>query len=157
MPSSDNQSVIDYLQTAASLHWTAIENYLSQSFFYSRWGYEKLAECYLCDANEERGHLSIVVARLEYYGTQVTFAHDEPAWPRHDYQAAIAANYAFQTKAAGVEQKAILACREVGDEGSAVVFATLLAGSEGSIREIEATQRAIGVVGIDSYLAGKVS
>jgi len=156
MPANVTQTVVDYLQTSVSLHLTAIENYASQSFFYARWGYSKLAERYKEDAKEERGHLSQVAARLEFYDIPMQFSHDAPAWPRHDFEAALQANYELEMKAAGVERAAILACRESGDELTALVFADLLHGSEASIADIEGIKRVIDEIGLDNYLANQV-
>ena len=156
MPANVSQTVVDYLQASVSLHLTAIENYHSQSMFYARWGYSKLAERYKADAKEERGHLSQVVTRLEFYDVPMSFAHDSPSWPRHDFEAALQANYELEMKAAGVERAAILACRESGDELTALVFAGLLQGSEASIADIEGIQRVIEEIGLDNYLANQV-
>jgi bacterioferritin len=155
MPQPDN-SVIDALQRAASLHLTAIENYQAQQAHFDRWGYPKLAEQAAADAEEERGHVREVLGRLEYYDAQATYDHAAPSWPRHDYEGILAANMALEEMAAAAEKAGVLACRAVGDERSALVFADLLEGSEKSIKEIEATQRVIEQIGLDNYLSTKV-
>ena len=149
-------SVEAALQLSASLHWLAIETYTTQAEHFDRWGYSKLAEAARADAKEERGHLKAVLARLEYYDVQPTCDHGHPSWPRHDYEGILDANLALESAAAEAERGNILVARDSGDELSALVFADLLAGSEQSIKEIEATQRVIEQIGLDNYLANKV-
>lgn len=155
MPQPPNQEIIDALQGSVRLHLTAIENYTAQSAHFGRWGYAVLADRYRGDADEERAHLSLVHARLEYYDVQPTYDHDEPDWPRHDLEGILSANYALEAAAAEHEKNAVLACRAAGDEQSALVFATLLAGSDASIGEIEADQKVIEQIGLENFLANQ--
>lgn len=155
MPVAPN-SVIEALQASVSLHLLAIENYQAQAAHFDRWGYSKLAARYAEDVAEEREHLSKCFARLEYYDVQPTCDHEHPDWPRHDFEGILAANLVLESTAADVERTNILACRAVGDEQSALVFVDLLAGSEGSIKEIEAAQKVIDQIGLDNYLANQV-
>ena len=150
------EGVIAALQSAVRLHLTAIENYQAQGEHFGRWGYSKLAEKYRGDAEEERQHLSRVLSRLEYYDEQPTYEHAEPSWPRHDYEGILAANLELESAAAAAERQGVLACRAAGDELSALVLATLLEGSEGSISETEAIQKVIEQIGVDNYLANQV-
>lgn len=149
--------VIDALQASVRLHMTAIETYQSQAEHLDRWGYGKLAAAYRGDVDEERGHLSKVQTRLEYYDVQPAFDHDQPDWPRHDFEGILAANLSLESNAAEVERANVLACRAVGDELSAEIFSELLEGSEASVAEIEATQRVIEQIGLDNYLANQVT
>lgn len=151
------EGVIDALQAAVRLHLTAIENYQSQAEHFDRWGYGKLAAACRGDVDEERGHLHEVQSRLEYYDVQPVYEHDQPDWPRHDFEGILAANLALENTAAEVERAGVLACRAVGDELSAVFFTKLLEGSEASIAEIEATQRVIEQIGVDNFLANQVT
>lgn len=148
--------VINALQASVRLHLTAIENYQAQAEHFGRWGYARLAEKYRGDVTEERDHLAKVMARLEYYDEQPVYDHDEPSWPRHDYEGILAANLELETAAAKVERANVLVCRSVGDELSALAFADLLEGSEGSIAEIEAIQKVLEQIGVDNYLANQV-
>jgi len=151
------EGVIDALQSSVRLHLLAIENYQSQAEHFDRWGYGKLAAGYRADVEEERGHLHEVQARLEFYDVQPTYDHDQPDWPRHDFDGVLAANLSLEMAAAEVERANVLTCRAAGDELSAKIFAKLLKGSEASVAEIEATQRVIEQIGIDNYLANQVS
>ena len=149
--------VIDALQASVRLHMTAIEHYQSQAEHFDRWGYGKLADTGRGEAEEERRHLHEVQARLEYYDVQPAFDHDQPDWPRHDFEGILAANLSLESNAAEVERATVLACRAVGDEISAVIFTQLLEGSEEAVAEIEATQRVIEQIGLDNYLANQVT
>lgn len=148
--------VVNALQASVRLHLTAIENYQAQAEHFDRWGYAKLAEKCRGDATEEREHLTAVMSRLEYYDEQPVYDHDEPSWPRHDYEGIVAANLELETAAAKVERANVLACRAVGDEVSARIFADLLEGSEGAVAHIEAVQKVLEQIGVDNYLANQV-
>lgn len=148
--------VVNALQASLRLHLTAVENYQAQAEHFDRWGYSKLADKYRGDVAEEREHLASVMQRLEYYDEQPVYDHDEPSWPRHDYEGIVAANLELETAAAKVERANVLACRAVGDEVSARIFADLLEGSEGSIAEIEAIQKVLEQIGVDNFLANQV-
>lgn len=155
MPSAD-QSVIDALQASVALHLTAVEHYATLSEHLDRWGYAKLGDKYRTDADEERGHLKSCVDRLEFFDVAPVLSHPAPAWPRHDFAGILDANLQLEQTAASVERSNVTACRAVGDELSALVFAGLLEGSEDSIREIEAVQAVIETIGLDNYLANQV-
>lgn len=149
--------VIDCLQKSAALHLTAIEHYAALAEHLGRAGYGKLAERYRADADEERGHLRAVQARLEYYQTQPTYQHAAPAWPRYDVPGILAANLTLETATAAAERQHIVEARSVADEFTALVFAELLEGSEQSIKEIEADQFTITQIGIDNWLANQIA
>lgn len=146
-------SVVDALQTSHRLHLTAVEHYATLGEHLARWGYSKLGDRWRTDAEEERGHLRAVGARLEYYDTAPAMQHAAPAWPRHDAVGQLQASLALEVAAAEAERANVLASRAAGDERSAIVFAELLEGSEDSIQRIEADLRVIGEVGIDNWLA----
>lgn len=152
MPKSEDPAVLDALATALGLHWQAIEFYSA----YAAWiapQYPKLAERIAADAEEERGHARAVMDRLRYFGMPAVFEHQSRAVPTEGYEAFLPDALELETAAADHERAAILTCRAVGDEQSALVFAGLLAGSEQSILEIEATQQTIEEIGLDNYLA----
>lgn len=155
MPTAQNV-VIDALQASVRLHLTAIEHYQAVSEHLGRWGYSKLASKYAEDVSEEREHLKKCMERLEFYDVQPTYEHDSPEWPRHDFEGILAANLALETATAQTERQNVLTARSVGDEQSALVFASLLEGSEDSVKEIEAAQKVIEQIGLDNYLANQV-
>jgi bacterioferritin len=155
MPTAPD-GVINALQASVRLHLTAIEQYQSQAEHFDRWGYSKLGEKYRGEAAEEREHLKNVMARLEYYDEQPAYDHDEPNWPRHDFEGVVAANLELESSAMKVERNNVLVARAAGDELSAEIFADLLEGSEASVAEIEAVQKVLDQIGVDNYLANQV-
>lgn len=155
MPTAPD-GVINALQASVRLHLLAIETYQSQAEHFGRWGYSKLAAKYRADVSEEREHLAKVMARLEYYDEQPAYDHDEPNWPRHDFEGIVTSNLELESTAAKVERANILVSRAAGDEISALVFADLLEGSEASVAELEAVQKVLDQIGTDNYLANQV-
>jgi bacterioferritin len=150
-------AIVDALQASCRLHLTAVEHYTSLAAHLERWGYAVLAERFRADAKEERGHLRLVMERLEYFDVAPALDHKLPSWPRHDYAGILTANLLLETAAAAVERANIAVSREVGDEQTALVFVTLLAGSERSVLEIEAAKQIVEEIGLDNYLATFVS
>ena len=144
--------VVDALQASCRLHLTAVEHYAGLAAHLERWGYS-LGDRYRDDASEESEHLRQVMDRLEYFDVAPSLDHNVPVWPRHDYAGILVANLVLETVAAVVERANIAVCREAGDEQTALVFVELLAGSEASISQIEATQKVIEEIGLDNYLA----
>ena len=96
-------------------------------------------------------------SRLVYYDEQPASDHDQPDWPRHDFEGILAASLALEIAAAEVERDNVAACRAAGDEISAVIFTQLLEGSEEAVAAIEAKQRVIEQIGLDNYLANQVT
>lgn len=144
------------LQLSRRLHLTAIEQYQGQAEHFRRWGYTKLADAAVADAEEERGHLNLVTARLEYYDVEPECGHESPEWPRHDYEGILDSNYALESGAMNVERALVIVARNAGDEITAGIFAEILAGSEESVAHIEAAKKQIEQIGLDNYLANKV-
>lgn len=154
MPAAIPASV-ECLQNAASLHLTAIEHYATVAEHLDRAGYHKLGERFRADAEEERGHLKAVLERLEFFNTQPTYEHAAPSWPRYDVPGILAASLKLEQAAADAERTHIVEVRAAADEGTALVFAELLKGSEESITHIEADKFLIGQVGLDNWLANQ--
>lgn len=151
MPTAPTE-IVDALQASIRLHWTAVENYASQAEHFARWGYGKLAERFRADAEEERGHLVALMARLEFFDAAPSFVHQFPTWPRHDVLGILAYDLDLERKAAEVERANVTAARSFGDEITAGIFAGLLKDSEESIQKIEADQRVIETIGLDNWL-----
>jgi bacterioferritin (cytochrome b1) len=155
MPTAPTE-IIDSLQASIRLHWTAVENYLSQGEHFARWGYGLLAERFRGDAEEERGHLVALMARLEYFDAAPSFVHQFPTWPRHDVPGILAYNLELERKAAEVERANVIAARAYGCETTAGIFAALLKDSEESIERIEADQKLIEAIGLENWLANHI-
>lgn len=156
MPASAAPAVVDCLQNAVSLHLTAVEHYATIAEHLDRAGYHKLGDRFRNDAEEERGHLKKAVERLEYYQTAPVLTHAAPTYPRYDVPGILAASLTLEESAAAAERQHVTECRAAGDELSALVFAELLAGSEESIKNLEADRFVIGQIGLDNWLANQV-
>jgi bacterioferritin len=151
-----DKKVIEALQGSVGLHLLAIETYTGQKEHFERLGYSKLAERAAADVAEEQGHLSRLLARLEFYDTAPEYDHDAPEWPRDDYPGILEANLGLESTAAEFEREAVTTSREAGDELTAKLFAKNLRGSEDSVREITAIQKIIKDISLQNYLANLV-
>lgn len=150
-----NPTVIEALRASLRLHWQAIEFYSA----YAAWiapQYAKLGERYAADAEEERGHARLCMDRLRFFGEPAVFDHADPTVPTEGFEAFLTEALALETAAAELEEKNVALARGENDERSALVFAELLAGSEASILEIEATRQTLAEIGLDNYLANLI-
>jgi bacterioferritin len=154
MPEGPKQ-IIDILQSSLALHWAAVEAYTLQSRHYGTYGYTKLAAKYAADAEEERGHATKIADRLEFYDVAPEAQHDSVVWPRHDFVGALEANYQTELAAANIERGGFSMAIELGDAVSSDLFKDLLADSEASLIEIEATRTLIEEIGLDNHLANQ--
>ena len=149
--------IIEALQAAVRLHWTAIEQYTAQAAHLARQGYRVLAATLLEDAAEERQHLDRLLARLEVLETSPATDHTQPNWPRQDVPGLFQANLSLEQTAAATERAGILTAREAGDEITAKILGDLLSGSEKSVAEIEAELGLITALGLQNYLANQTA
>lgn len=147
---------ISALQRSLSLHLTAVETYQTISSHLARWGYSKLGSRFAVEAEGERGHMRLVLKRLEYFDQGGDLTHAVQDWPRHDVPGILASALDLENGAAAAERNGILISRAAGDEGSAAVFVELLADSEHSIEQITADLRVIAEVGVDNWLANLI-
>ncbi len=115
-----------------------------------------MADRFGADAEEERGHLAALMARLEFFDAAPSFVYQFPTWPRHDVPGILAYDLELERKAAEVERANVIAARAYGCETTAGIFAGLLKDSEESIEKIEADQRIIEAVGLDNWLANLI-
>lgn len=147
-----HENIIAALRASSSLHLTAIEHYTMQAAHWRRWGYTKLAARAQGDAEEERRHLDLLLARLEDGDTSMDPRHPAPSGLRHDVVAMIQASLELEIAAAASERAGILTVRQFADEQSAMVFIGNLAGSESGIRECEALLAQIRSLGVEQFL-----
>lgn len=149
------EGLVDIMQESLALHWSQAEAYETQSGHFRRWGYPKLADTWAAYAVEERGHVSKLVDRLEFYNVEPTREHEVTEWPRHDFPGVLDSNYDGDIEAAEVERNGFIAATQAGDADTARIFADLLNGSEQSAQNIESLREVIGTIGLDNFLANQ--
>jgi bacterioferritin len=157
MPAPLSTEVIDNLQKSVALHLTAIEFYSLASAHCDRLGYTVLAKRFAGDAEEEHGHLSCLLARLEFFWTAPTLAHAPGDIPRGDVPGLLRAALEMEQGAASVERGIILAARAARDEGTAHPVIKLLKGSEESISRLETDLQVIRQIGAENWLANQAA
>lgn len=149
-------AVVEALQRDLALHWGAAEAYQLIGEHLGRWGYSKLGDAYKADAEEERGHISKLAARLEFFDVQPSAEHVCPEFPRKDFVGILNVAYDIETSAAAVERAGYAVALSSGDPVTAGMLLELLEDSEKSIQEIEATRMVIEQIGLDNFLANLV-
>ena len=148
-----NAAVIESLNKSVSLHLEASYHYLLASVQFGL-EYPKLGETLSAYAADEQLHLRRVMERLNFFEVRPTSDHLPPAsWEYLEYESFLDASLAMAERAREIEQDGIINCREEGDETSALLFASLLTGSEEFIRGVHATKTRIDQAGLDNVLA----
>ena len=152
-----NPIIIGKLKDSAQLHVAAIVVYQQQAIHLKEWGYAKLAARIAADAEEERGHLNRLIARLEFMDEpQDLPPQPTPVWPRHDMLQMLTVNLMLERQAAQLEREGIRAACDGGDEGTAEVFRENLQGSEDGVQAFKADLKVIEQVGLQNYLTAQV-
>lgn len=150
------QTVINLMKDSVVVHWKQTHALTEQSKHLKRWGYVKLANILAEDAEQEHDHARILFERLEFYDNTGSVAVESVEWPRHDIKGIIQSNLDSDREASKVEKAGIIAARKIGDELTAQIFATLLAGSEAGITENTSSLKIISEMGIDNFLTLQV-
>lgn len=151
------QQVIELLKQSLNVHWQQCTVLTAQAVHLERWGYNKLAALIKADAEQEREHAAINIARLEFFDADYQpITVSPPSWTRHDMVAMLQYNLDSVREASAVERATIVAARAVGDEMTANVMIPLLQGSEDGIKLYEGYLKMIEQMGLDNFLSIQV-
>lgn len=151
---NSSDKVIELLKKSLNIHWQQTTSLSAQAIHLERWGYKKLASIIKDDAEEERKHSMINIARLEFFDADYQPLIVTPTtWARHDMLAMIKYNLASVQEAAVAERATIIAARAVGDEMTANIMIPLLQGSEDGIVLYEGFLKLIEQMGLDNFLS----
>jgi len=145
--------VMNLLKEALVIHWEQTQMLTAIGEHLDRWGYKKIASIIKADAEEEHDHARIVLKRLEFFDTTVTYNAPQVSWPRHDIIGILNAILASVIKAATNERSLITAARNVGDELTANVTIPLLEGSEKGIIEMQSYLKQAEQMSLQDFLS----
>lgn len=146
-------NVIKYLNEALCAELTTINRYFVHYKMLEDWGYMKLAAKARAESMEEMQHAEVLIDRILFLDGTPNMQKYNPidvgATVREQHENDLKHEYEAQK----LYNKAIQACREAGDNGSAELFEQLLKDEEGHIDWLEAQLRLIDELGLPNYLA----
>jgi len=149
-----SDQVIDLIKQSLNIHWQQCMELTGQAVHLERWGYNKLAQAFKKDSEEEHAHAIINMDRLEFFDVDYQPITVTPkVWTRHDVKSIIQFNLDGVRDASLVERAIIKTARAVGDELTANSTIPLLEGSENGIRLFEGYLKLIEQMGLDNFLS----
>ena len=135
-------AILEALNEVLTAELTAINQYFIHSRMCGDWEYERLAKVFYEESLEEMKHANM----QRYFNVLVGESVEE----MHELDLKI------ETEHVDRLNKAILLCREHGDNGSRLVLEEILHDTEEAVDWIESQQDQIRQMGIENYLAQQV-
>lgn len=152
-----SSTVLDCLQEAIAIHWSAIQIYKSEQHHLARLGYSKLAKKMADDVAEELEHLDRLVRRAEEFDVNCDFDHELMEHPRMpDIKGLLEFNLKLEMQSRDIERECISVAREASDEVTANLVTKNLKSSEEAVIDIESNLKQLDAIGTDNWLANMV-
>ncbi|HUN87218.1 MAG TPA: bacterioferritin [Terriglobales bacterium] len=148
-----NQEVVQQLNTALRSELTAIAQYMVQAETCENWGYSRLAGLMKRRAIEEMHHAEHLIERIVYLDSVPKI--DVALTPRlgANVPEQLQSDFADEKEAIATYNAAAKICFEAGDNGSRLLFMSLLHDEEAHADFLEAQLTAIEQMGLPAYLA----
>ncbi len=121
-----NPRVLGYLGRALSLELTAFQQYSTQARIVATWGLAEAAERLHGEADEERGHVDRIIARMLALGAAPNASQLRPVRLGGNLHALLTENQAFEQELVGLYDEACRYCAELGDHDNRMFFEGLL-------------------------------
>lgn len=145
--------VIALLNEALCAELTAINQYFISSKMSADWGFQKLADKAREESIEEMKHAEDIMNRILFLGGAPNMQKYMKIMVGQSVKEQFEFDLKLEAEAVALYNKAIKTSRELGDNGSADLFETLLKDEEQHVDWIETQLSAIKDVGIQNYLA----
>lgn len=146
-----DDKVLEHLQKALTMEFTAVHQYLLHSHVLKDWGLEALGEKMSEEMEEELGHANMLIERILFLEGNPDMASinkvDRSQTLKDMFEADLRDEHEarkFYTQAAGV-------CQEAGDLGSRDLFTDLVHDEEGHIDWLETQLGLIDRLGERGY------
>ncbi len=146
-------NVIKYLNEALCAELTTINRYFIHSKMLEDWGYLTLAKKAHAESIEEMQHASVLIDRILFLQGVPNMQKYNPIDVGTTVREQLENDLKHEYEAQKLYNKAVQACREAADNGSADIFETLLKDEEGHINWLEAQLHLIDEIGLQNYLA----
>ena len=152
-----NPQVIQALNDVLTAELTAINQYFIHAKMCGDWGYQKLHAYIRAESIDEMRHAEALIDRILYLNGLPNVQRMNKVNVGETVKEKFELDLALEYQAIPRLQKAIVLCRENGDEGSRALLDQILVSEEEHIDWLEAQLDLIEQVGIENYLAQQIN
>lgn len=145
-------SVIKLLNEALSMELTAINQYFIHSKMCDNWGYAKLAKIYYAESIDEMKHADTLMDRILFLDGVPNMQKYQKVMVGTTVREQLENDLKAESDSLKFYNRAVKACREASDSGSADVFEALVKEEEGHADWLEAQLHMVDEIGIENYL-----
>lgn len=152
-----NDKVIAVLNELLADELTAINQYMVHSEMCADWGFDKLHEAIEKRAIQEMGHAEEHIGRILFLEGIPIVSNLNPIHIGATVEKQFRNDWTAEEGAVKAYNDAIKLCVEVGDNGTREMLDSILSDEEEHIDWIEAQLEQIEQMGVQNYLAEKIS
>ena len=152
-----NEEVLTKLNQLLADELTAINQYMVHAEMCDNWGYKDLDEVIEARAITEMKHAEKLIARILFFEGKPIVSQLNPMHIGPDVAAQLKNDWHAERDAIQAYNEGIRLAANVGDNGTRELLKSILVEEEDHIDWIEAQQDQIAQIGIENYLARKVS
>lgn len=149
--------IIDALNKALTIELTAINQYFVQAKMCKNWGLEKLAKKHYVESIGEMKHAEKLIDRILFLEGVPEIGRYDVIRVGTDVKEQFENDLALETRGVNAYNDAMTLAAALKDNGSRDLMAQILADSEEHVDWLEAQLHLIKTVGIENYLADKIS
>ncbi|WP_298822099.1 bacterioferritin [uncultured Roseibium sp.] len=143
--------VIEYLNKSLRHELTVVNQFWVHSRLLADWGFQKLADKELVEADEERQHSQELIDRIIFLEGLPNLQTLDPLRIGQSLKECLECDLAAEYVARALYKEAREVCREIGDYVTMSLFERLLGDEEGHIDFLETQLELIEQIGIDNY------
>ncbi|QFT34294.1 bacterioferritin [Roseibium porphyridii] len=143
--------VIEYLNKSLRHELTVVNQFWVHSRLLADWGFQKLADKELEEADEERQHSQDLIDRIIFLEGLPNLQTLDPLRIGQSLKECLECDLAAEYVARALYKEAREVCREIGDYVTMSLFERLLGDEEGHIDFLETQLELIEQIGIDNY------
>lgn len=146
--------VVQHLNTLLCKELSAVDQYVVQAAMLDDWGYGRLHAQFAHEADDERGHVQLLVQRILWLEGKPEVSARTPLAIGDDPKQMLENDLKYELEVAGLLNEGIRLSRERGDNGTRALLEGILRDTEEDhIFWLESQLHVIGQIGLQNYLA----
>jgi bacterioferritin len=151
-----SQRVVDLLNEALTVELTVTNTYFLHSRLLDSWGFSKLGKVMYDLSIGEMRDADALIKRILMFDGHPNVQRLLPISIGEDAQEVLALALASELRIVEQFTASARECRELGDEGTALIFEQMVLEEEGHADWFESQLQAVSTVGIAGYLAQQI-
>jgi bacterioferritin len=145
--------IIELLNDVLTAELTAVNQYFAHAKLCANWGFDRLAEHNRDESIGEMRDAEKIVDRILYLDGIPNFQRLGSVMVGENVPEQFRLDLDFETAAIARLNEGIATCVATGDNGTRDLLAEILAGEEQHADWLETQLEAIGLIGVENYLA----